>query len=221
MKTQQKFISSRTGLTQVLALVSLAFLVLLLSSSSMKAARSRSLWISPRNSEMGMVSDKRAVRKGDPLTVIIDEKTSMSTSQRTKSDKTADIDDQINQLIYPDVARRNGQLPAIDVSGNNTYEGGGEITNSQKMGTEVTVRVTDVLPNGSLVIAGVRKIAFSNETHYVLVEGFAWPRDITEDNTIRSSKLADARIEMVSEGELSDAQKQGWLLKINNMLNPF
>lgn len=212
MKIQQKYIFKW----------SLLFLILLaLSMAPVEAARSRSLWKSPRNSEMGMVSDMRAVRKGDPITVIIDEKTTMSTSQRTKSDKTADIDDKINRLIYPDVARHNGELPELDVEGSNTYEGGGEITNSQKMGTEVTVRITDVLPNGSLVVAGVRKIAFSNETHYVLVEGYAWARDITPENTIKSSKLADARIEMVSEGELTDAQKQGWLLKLNNMLNPF
>lgn len=211
MKIQQKYIFKWA----------LLLVVLVLFASSTQAARSRSLWLSPRNNEMGMFADKRAVRKGDPITVIIDEKTSMSTSQRTKSDKTADIDDNINRLIYSDVGRHNGELPELDVDGSNTYEGGGEITNSQKMGTEITVRVTDVLPNGSLVIAGVRKIAFSNETHYVLVEGYAWARDITAENTIRSSKLADARIEMVSEGELSDAQKQGWLLKINNMLNPF
>ena len=170
---------------------------------------------------MGMFADKRAFRKGDQLTVLIEETTTMSASQRTKSDKASSIDDKINRLIYPNWGRHNGALPELSVDGESSYDGGGEIANSQKVTTRVTIPVIDVRPNGSLVVGGVRKISFSGETHFVFVTGFARSEDITPENTVLSTKLADANIEMVSEGELTETQRKGWLLRINGLVSPF
>jgi flagellar L-ring protein precursor FlgH len=83
------------------------------------------------------------------------------------------------------------------------------------------VLVTDVLPNGNLVIEGVRVVTFSGETQYVSLHGLVRPDDITSANTVASSNIADVRIEFVSEGSLTDAQKKGWLTKLYDTLRPY
>lgn len=81
--------------------------------------------------------------------------------------------------------------------------------------------VADVLPNGNLVIEGVRRVSFSGETQHVVLRGVIRPADVSTSNTILSTNIADARLEFLSEGELSSAQKRGWLSKLYEALRPF
>ena len=83
------------------------------------------------------------------------------------------------------------------------------------------VQVIDVLPNGNLVVEGTREISFSKERQFVSLHGIIRPYDIQPDNTVASSNVADAQIQVISEGELTDAQKKGWLLRLNDKINPF
>ena len=71
------------------------------------------------------------------------------------------------------------------------------------------------------MIEGVRIVTFSGETQYVVLHGLVRPDDIASDNTIQSSNIADARVEFVAEGALTDAQKRGWLSKLYEKLRPF
>jgi flagellar L-ring protein precursor FlgH len=64
-------------------------------------------------------------------------------------------------------------------------------------------------------------VTFSGETQYVVLHGLVRPDDIAPDNTILSSNIADARVEFLSEGSLTDAQKRGWLTKLYEKLRPF
>ncbi len=111
--------------------------------------------------------------------------------------------------------------PAFGVSGAATYTGGGAINNSNSLTATAAVVVTDVLPNGNLVIEGRRVIMFSGETQYVVLRGLVRPLDIAPDNTVQSANIADARLEFSSEGQLTDAQKRGWFSKLYEMLRPF
>jgi len=83
------------------------------------------------------------------------------------------------------------------------------------------VQVIDVLPNGNLVIEGLREISFSKEKQYAELHGIVRPYDVQSDNTVDSTNIAAAQIDIVSEGTLTDAQKKGWLLKLNDKMNPF
>ena len=87
--------------------------------------------------------------------------------------------------------------------------------------TCAAVVVTDVLPNGNFVIEGVRLITFSGETQYMVLHGIVRSDDIGSDNTVNSTNIADAGIEVVSKGSLNDAEKQGWFTKVYEMLRPF
>jgi len=185
-------------------------------------ARADSLWPAPgRGGQSGMFADRKAADAGDILTIIVAESAAATSSQSTKSSREASLNDAISRFIYSGVGTaRGGQLPATSGNGQSGYSGGGDISNMQSLSARAAVLVTDVLPNGNLVIAGVRMVRFSGETQYVVLHGLVRPDDIARDNSIISSNIADARVEFYSDGALSDAQKRGWLARVYEKLRP-
>ncbi len=184
-----------------------------------------SLWTSPANSENAMFADRKASRVGDILTVVISENVATQSSQSTKSNKSSSIDAGISQFIYPPaisgLGTKSGVLPATKLAGKSDFTGGGSINNTQSLSGRAAVLVADVLPNGNLVIEGVRVITFSGETQYVVLHGLVRVDDVTSANTVESTNVADVRLEFISSGALTDAQKRGWLTKIYDKLRPY
>jgi flagellar L-ring protein precursor FlgH len=189
------------------------------------SARADSLWTSPANSEHSMFADKKASRTGDILTVVISETAASSSTQSKKSNKESSIDAGISQFIFPPalsgLGTHAGALPATKLAAKNDFSGGGQVNNSQSINARAAVLVTDVLPNGNLVIEGVRVVTFSGETQYVVLHGLVRADDVSSANTVASSNVADVRIEFISEGSLTDAEKKGWLTKIYDKLRPY
>jgi flagellar basal body L-ring protein FlgH len=89
------------------------------------------------------------------------------------------------------------------------------------LNARAAVLVTDVLPNGNLVIEGVRRVVSSGETQHVILHGLVRADDVSSVNTVFSSNIADARVEFINEGSLTDAQKKGWLTKLYEKLRPY
>jgi len=201
------------------------FISLVLSLAAVTPVFADSLWTSPANSEHSMYADHKASRTGDILTVVISESVAQQSSQSTKSNKESTIDAGISQFIYPPalsgLATHGGVLPATKLAAKNDFAGGGQISNTQSLSGRAAVLVTDVLPNGNLVIEGVRVITFSGETQYVVLHGLVRADDVTSANTVDSTNVADVRLEFISEGALTDAQKRGWLTKIYDTLRPY
>jgi flagellar L-ring protein precursor FlgH len=192
------------------------------------AAMAGSLWREDVTDERGMFADKRAKRVGDILTIIVQETASVANSVRLETKKESDggVKNIADTVVKQFVGKLPDKFPnlkdaKISTSGQNSYSGGGEVKNSQTIATRAAVQVIDVLPNGNLVVEGLREISFSKERQYASLRGLVRIYDIQPDNTVLSSNVADARIEIVSEGTLTDAQKKGWLLRLNDKLNPF
>lgn len=184
------------------------------------AARADSLWPQQPGMERSMYADRKASATGDILTITVSEAVAATNSQSTKSTRDSSIADAVTSFLYPTTGLHNGALPNISVAGKAAYAGGGDISNNQSLASRASVLVTDVLPNGNLVIAGVRVVTFSGETQYIVLHGLVRPDDIARDNTITSANIADARVEFYSSGQLTDAQKRGWLAKIYEKLRP-
>lgn len=210
MKTMPKSASS---------LVCLGWLALLAVAAP---AQSGSLW--PAGSR-SMFADSRASRVGDILTVVVAEAATATSAQSKSATRDSSLEDSISQFIFsPATSGRftsGGELPASSATGKSTFSGGGQINNSQSLTARAAVLVADVLPNGNLVIEGARQIRFSGETQYVVLRGLVRPEDISVSNTVLSSNIADASVEFYSEGNLTDAQKRGWLSKLYEKLRPF
>ncbi|HEY0455753.1 MAG TPA: flagellar basal body L-ring protein FlgH [Verrucomicrobiae bacterium] len=172
-----------------------------------------------------IVADKRAVAVGDILNIVVQENNSASKDNSTKTSKESAIDASISSFLYSPGASsfltKKGALPALKVDGKNSFNGGGTINNSEKIIARVPVTVVDVLPNKNLVVEGKRKTSFSGESQDVVLRGVVRPDDIAANNTIFSYNVADATIQFVSRGTVTDNQRKGWFTKFWEKLTPF
>jgi flagellar L-ring protein precursor FlgH len=204
MKTASKSASSRVALGLLAALAGTA------------AAHADSLWPAQNTGTSAMVADRKAARTGDILTVVVAESAAASSSQSATTKRESSVEDAINRYLFSPTkgsfGTYKGETPATS--------GGGDVSNSQSLKSRAAVLVADVLPNGNLVIEGVRVVTFSGETQYVVLHGLVRPDDVSSANTVLSTNIADARVEFVGEGKLTDAQKRGWLTKLYERLRP-
>jgi flagellar L-ring protein precursor FlgH len=195
--------------------------VVLLVHGLSSSARAESLWTNSGSSgARSMFADRKAAAKGDILTISVAESAVAQSSQNKTSKRESSLEDAIQRFIYSGLAAHKGQLPGVTAAGKSSYSGGGDVSNSQTLVARAAVLVTDVLPNGNLVIEGVRIVTFSGETQYVVLHGLVRPDDIGRDNVVTSTNIADARVEFHAEGALTDAQKRGWLSKVYEKLRP-
>jgi len=170
-----------------------------------------------------MYADRKACRPGDIVTVLVAEVANQSTTQQKKTSSDSSTDASVAQFLFPGskLGTHLGSLPGSNFGGSNSFSGGGQVTNSQTITATAAVLVTEVLPNGNFAIEGVRRMSFSGETQHVILHGIIRPDDISSSNTVLSSSIANARLEFVSEGELTDARKKGWISKLYSLLRPF
>jgi flagellar L-ring protein FlgH len=187
------------------------------------AARAESLWTAPTATERSMYADRKAARIGDIVTIVVSETAATQSSQSKKTNKDGSLEAGVSSFLFPGsgLGKHKGELPSTSMSGSSTFSGGGQVANSQSLSARAAVLVADVLPNGNLAVEGVRVVTFSGETQYIVLHGIIRPDDITSANTVASTNIADVRIEFISEGSLTDAQKKSWLLKIADKVRPF
>jgi flagellar L-ring protein FlgH len=101
------------------------------------------------------------------------------------------------------------------------FNGGGSINNAETITAQMAVRVVDVLPNGNMVIEGTLRTAFSGEKQDAVVRGTVRPDDIAANNTLLSYNIADATIQFLSKGTITDSQKKGWFTRVWDKVSPF
>ena len=186
-------------------------------------AHGQSLW--KEGASRSMTADKRAAAAGDILTIIVQENNSASKDQNTKTSKETGINAAIEAFLFsPDASKlltHNGKLPAIKLNSSQNFEGGGRISNQERVTARIAVRVIDVLPNNNLVIEGTRQISFSGETQDAILRGVVRTEDIAANNTIFSYNVADATIKYVSKGTVTDNQRKGWFTRVWEKVTPF
>ena len=196
------------------------FTALLLSSLSVPA---QSLW--KADSSRAIVADKRARAVGDIVTILVQENNTASKDNSTKTAKSSSVDASIAKFLYSPAASglltKGGNFPALNLSAKQDFDGGGKISNSEKITSKIAVRVVDVLPNGNLVLEGRRSTAFAGETQEAVLRGVVRTEDIAPNNTLYSYNIADATIKYVSSGTIADNQRKGWFTRVWEKVTPF
>lgn len=224
-----------------------AFLAFVVAFLSPLTGRAGSLWREAVTDERGMFADKRAHRLGDIVTVVVNETTAatnaltLNTTRAGTGDRNGLASGFINELInsvsneqsaVPQGDRRKfptnllpkapGKAPTIlSTTGGSTTANTGNATSTQTLQSSMAVQVIDVLPNGNLVIEGIRQVSFSKERQFASLRGIIRPADVSATNTVASSAIADARIDVVAEGALSESQKKGWLTRLDEKISPY
>ena len=166
--------------------------------------------------ELALFEDLRARRVGDVLTVVLQEATSASKSATTSTQKQTDI-----SFPGPTIGGRgvtvNG-TPILDTSitGDRQFDGEGSASQSNRLVGNITVTVVDRLANGNLVIQGQKWLRLNHGDEFVQIAGIVRAKDVREDNTVTSDRVADARISYGGRGFVANANKPGWLDRFFN-----
>jgi flagellar L-ring protein precursor FlgH len=154
-----------------------------------------------------LAGDHKAFRVGDVLTVQVLENSSASTSTDTATQRRNNLS---ANVVNPNTGFQVGG--SIAVAGD--FNGGGTTQRANRLLATLTVSVKEVLPGGDLRIAGEQLLTVNQERHKVTLEGRVRPQDISTDNVVLSTRLADARINYLGEGDLSERQRRGWWRKL-------
>ncbi|WP_265948149.1 flagellar basal body L-ring protein FlgH [Dechloromonas sp. A34] len=166
-----------------------------------------------------LFEDRRARYVGDTITVTITENTTASAKSNNKLDKS-----NVGKASVGALSVLPGQsLLGLDynTSSSNAFSGKGEAANNNVFTGSITATVIDVLPNGNLLVSGEKQLAIGHEQEFVRISGVINPSFVDASNTVASSKIADARIEYKSAGQISEGQIMGWLARFFLNVMPF
>lgn len=158
-----------------------------------------------------LVGDHRAYQVGQTLTVLILEQASAATSADAESNKGFGF---TGAIEGNNPSNRNIGSIALE----NDFQGGGTVSRSGRLVASVSVTVSEVLPTGELRIAGEQLIQFNEEQQHIKLSGRVRPEDISADNTIVSTRIADSSIDYIGDGLLGENQKPGVITRFFNWL---
>jgi flagellar L-ring protein precursor FlgH len=171
--------------------------------------------------------DPRAMRVGDVMTVKISirDKASLDNTSERKRDSKRNLNlDTSYNLNYPFLPFLKGQGDGTfdsSLNSGTTTKGQGAITRSESIELLVAAVVSDVLPNGNLVISGTQEVRVNHEVRVLSVAGVVRPRDIATDNSISYDKIAEARISYGGRGRVTEIQQPGWGHQLLDILLPY
>jgi flagellar L-ring protein precursor FlgH len=181
-----------------------------------------SLW---RSGARAFFKDQRAHQIGDILTVqvnITDKAIIANETQRSRTNtEDSGITDFLGSKTIPNPAK--AILPGRILTADSTAssDGKGSVNRSEALQTNVAAVVTQVLPNGNLVVEGKQEIRVNFEVRQLVVAGIVRPEDIQSDNTIDSSKIAQARIAYGGRGQITDVQQPRYGQQVMDVILPF
>ncbi len=174
---------------------------------------------------ISLYEDMRARRVGDVITIVLTERTNASKQASTSTSKDTSIEVENPTLFGRELrfdlprpfnsSKQNATL-ATSVDSSNAFDGEGDSAQSNSLTGNITVTVAEVLPNGNLIVQGQKRVTINQGDEVVRFSGIVRPQDISPDNTVVSTKVANARIAYVGEGMLADANSQGWLGRFFN-----
>ena len=171
----------------------------------------QSLWADQDGTSMGLFADHKARNVGDVLTVVISESTSTAATKSTSNSKSGSQSLNAGTGIF-------GFLAAATASGSDSFKASGAAKDTNKVSGNVTVTVTEVQPNGNMVVEGTQSIWQNKDEHKITLHGIVRRDDVTADNTVPSTKVADATVKFDGKGPLNAKQRQGILTEIFNIL---
>ncbi len=159
----------------------------------------------------GLAEDRKALHVGDILTVQVFEQSSATTSTDTSTQRTNALGAGLS--ITAGGIQRGGSI-----SQSGSFDGGGTTQRANKLLVTLSVSVREIAPNGDLVLHGEQSLTVNKEQHKVALDGRVRPQDVASDNTVLSTRLADAHIEYLGDGDLSDRQTRAWWRHLLDLL---
>jgi len=176
-----------------------------------------------------LYDDNRASRVGDIVLVKVAETATTKIKSETTADKENTVANSVTAMPGTGII---GNIPfaktlgatvgaSVGASQSTEFTGSGETKQESNFDATVATRIVRRLPGNLLQVEGARRIRVNHETQFLVVRGLIRQRDISSDNTIPSTSLAEAQIEIYGQGVLADKQRPGWLSRILDNIYPF
>jgi flagellar L-ring protein precursor FlgH len=191
------------------------------SAPAQPARRDSSFW---QDASADLYRDPRAMRAGDVVTVKISikDKASLDSTSERSRDSSHNLAYDLKYDVNTGLLKGKGDATiGSNLNAKTASKGEGTITRSESIELLVAAVVTDVLPNGNLVVSGTQEVRVNSEVRVLSVAGILRPRDIATDNTVSYDKIAEARISYGGRGRISEVQQPGWGQQLVDLLAPF
>ncbi|MCD6569528.1 MAG: flagellar basal body L-ring protein FlgH [Deltaproteobacteria bacterium] len=183
-----------------------------------------SLW-SPNARFVSIYSDPKAKKVGDIVIVQIVESSSAKKEVKTNAEKTNKVDSSITDILgLPlDETSIKGRsiTPSVGASTSTDFEGDADTSRKGDVSGTLPARIMRILPSDNMVISGKKQIRVNGEIQYMILSGIIRPEDISANNTISSTCVADMRLDYYGSGILADAQRRGFMSGIIDKVWPF
>ncbi|MEG3124373.1 flagellar basal body L-ring protein FlgH [Sphingomonas sp. GB1N7] len=160
----------------------------------------------------------RARRVGDPLTIVLVERTAASKSAGSKLDSSGGFG-----ITPPTTGLASKLFKPSDVAatGKRNFTGAGSADQSNTLSGEVSVTVAKVFPNGTMLVQGQKRVTLNRGDEFVQIKGLIRTADIDAENRVLSTRVADAQIAYTGKGDVARASRQGWLSRFFAVVSPF
>ena len=210
--------SERGGRARRRLLAAAAALSLVVAGSS---ASAQSLWTARSGS---LVSDIKAGRAGDLLTILIDEQSTGSKAGETTLTRDSSFASEFTPPPFPNYPKWLSDILfnfRVSGTGQGDYKGGGSTRRTDRATATVTAKVTRVLDNGNMLVEGRRLVKVHDEALTLVLSGIVRPQDVGADNVVHSSQIADAEIRIEGLGVISQRQQPGMFHRLWSWIWPF
>tara|TARA_R110000787_G_scaffold107614_1_gene215645 strand:+ start:4642 stop:5289 length:648 start_codon:yes stop_codon:yes gene_type:complete len=162
--------------------------------------------------DLVLFEDLRARRIGDIIQVLLVEQTNAAKTSKTEIDKSSSSS-MANPTLFGKERSIGGNGLGLDVNSDHEFEGEGKSNQSNKLSGSIAVTVAGVLPNGNLQVQGEKWIQINQGSEFIRLKGLVRPVDVSSDNTVLSTQVADAKISYGGTGAPDEANVTGWLVR--------
>lgn len=159
---------------------------------------------------------QRARRVGDPLTIVLVERTAASKTAASNLDSRGSFG-----LTPPSAGPLSVNPGALSAGGRRGFQGQGAADQANALSGEVSVTVAEVYPNGTMLVQGEKRLTLNRGDEFVQIKGIVRPIDVDANNRVASTRVADAKISYTGKGDVARASRQGWLSRFFQTLSPF
>ncbi len=165
-----------------------------------------------------LTSGARAQSVGDIITIVLVERTQATKTNSADTSRSGSIG-----LTPPSTGLFSKLFSPSDVaaSGDQGFTGKGNASQSNALSGEITVTIAAVYPNGTMLVKGEKALTLNRGDEFIQISGLVRQADISPDNRIASTRVADAKIIYTGKGEIARASRQGWLQRFFSMISPF
>ncbi len=181
--------------------------------SAQPKPQSGSLFLAGNGLEL--FTDRKAHRVGDVITIVLNERTVSTKTNNVSVKKESDASFNAGPVLGTNPTFKNLSLDT-DIQQDRDFKGEADADQSNSLQGNITVTVSDIMPNGNLVVRGEKWMMLNRGDEYIRISGIIRSEDVTPDNTVPSNRLANARISYGGTGELADSNEMGWLTKFFN-----